>query len=166
MPLGPFSGGVGYGRNGYESIIGGGFWVWRYLKWRQVSFAVDFHDRKVQKKGTSGFFVAIPSPIAHALGIQKGRTVRFWSVNGKAVFKPVSADGLTKKDVADIDKYEEAVREIREELQAGAAGGRAGGGAVPDPPGGAEIRPAGPGPKTSGRRPPLSNAERLRKLSL
>ena len=132
---------------------------------------MEAHDRKVQKKGTSGFFVAIPSPIVHALGIEKGRTVRFWAVNGKAVFKPVSADGLTKKDVADVDKYEEAVRGIREELKAGTIGRPGGRGkrpenrqpatTEPDHPGQEAVRPG----SGQGNRP-LSNAERLKRLSI
>ena len=65
------------------------------------------YDRKVQKKKTSGFFVAVPAPIAYALGIEKGTTVRFWSVNGKAAFKPIALDSPTK-DVADIEGREEA----------------------------------------------------------
>ena len=71
------------------------------------------YDRKVQKKGTSGFFVTVPAPIAYALGIDKGTTVRFWSVNGKAVFKPIAPGGLTEKDVADIEGREEAAGESR-----------------------------------------------------
>ena len=132
---------------------------------------MEAYDRKVQKKGASGFFVAIPSPIVHALGIEKGRTVRFWAVNGKAVFKPVSADGLTKKDVADVDKYEEAVRGIREELKAGTIGrsGSQGGKpgnrqsatTKPDHLGQEAVRPGG----RPGNRP-LSNAERLKRLSI
>ena len=65
--------------------------------------AVDAYDRKVQKKGSGGFIVAVPPRIANALGIDKGVTVRFWSVNGKAVFKPAAPDGLTPEDGADID---------------------------------------------------------------
>lgn len=143
---------------------------------------VDAYDRKVQKKKTSGFFVAVPSPIAHALGIEKGRTVRFWAVNGKAVFKPISSDGLTKKDVADIDRYEDAVREIREELKAGAVG------SGPAGPGGGAAGDTGSAPAAAGREPagqgagqingapagrgsadrsgPRSNSERLQRLRL
>lgn len=128
------------------------------------------YDRKVQKKGTSGFFVAIPSPIAYALGIEKGSIVRFWSVNGKFIAKPVSVDGLTKKDLADADKYEEAVRGIREELRAGTIGrpGRAvgngtgsGPAAEPDHLGQEDTSPD----RRRGNRP-LSNAERLKRLSI
>ena len=81
------------------------------LKWYRRPLAVKAYDRKVQKKGTSGFFVAVPSPIAYALGIEKGTTVRFWSVNGKAAFKPIALDGPTEKDVADIEGREEAAGE-------------------------------------------------------
>lgn len=137
---------------------------------------VDSYDRKVQKKGNSGLFVAVPPPIAHALGIQKGKTVRFWSINGKAVFKPVSSDGLTKKDMADVDKYEEAVMEIREELKAVAggrtrAGGRSKTRAAGQEPPPAEIQ-SPPRPRTEGTRPvpagkrPMSNSERLQRLRL
>ncbi len=149
------------------------------LKWKPAILGVKAYDRKVQKKGTSGFFVAIPSPIAYALGIEKGSIVRFWSVNGKFIAKPVSVDGLTKKDLADADKYEEAVRGIREELRAGTIGR----------PGGAAGDGTGSG-QADGRRPenrqaepdhlgqedtspdrrrgsrPLSNAERLKRLSI
>ena len=141
---------------------------------------VDSYDRKVQKKGNSGLFVAVPPPIAHALGIQKGRTVRFWSINGKAIFKPVSSDGLTKKDVADVDKYEEAVMEIREELKAVAGNRTRAGGrnktkpASPEPVSAEtqrsprtktdETRAADPEP--AGKRPPMSNSERLQRLRL
>ena len=69
---------------------------------------MDVYDRKVQKKKTSGFFVAVPAPIAYALGIEKGTTVRFWSLNGKAAFKPIELDGPTEKDVADVEGREEA----------------------------------------------------------
>ena len=154
---------------------------------------MDSYDRKVQKKGTSGFFVAVPSPIAHALGIEKGSTVRFWSVNGKAVFKPVAPDGLTKKDMIDIDKYEEAVRGIREELRAGTVGrGRrsarqAPGGSQPAKGGqkgpgpgsshaaggtshavreGQESEPRSGGQAPGGGRRPRSNAERLQRLRI
>lgn len=142
---------------------------------------VDSYDRKVQKKGNSGLFVAVPPPIAHALGIQKGRTVRFWSINGKAIFKPVSSDGLTKKDVADIDKYEEAVMEIREELKAVAGSRTRAGGrnktkpASPEPVSAETQRPPRPridetkqvaDPEPAGKRPPMSNYERLQRLRL
>ena len=59
------------------------------------------YDRRVQKKESGGFVVSVPYQTAYALGIGKGTTVRFWSVNGKAVFMPVAPGGLTK-DVADI----------------------------------------------------------------
>jgi len=124
------------------------------------------YDRRVQKKKTSGFFVAIPSPIAYALGIEKGSTVRFWSVNGKIIVKPVSVDGLTKKDLADADKYEEAVRNIREELKAGTIG-RPGGKPGSRPP--AEQDHLGQDDTSPDRRRgsrPLSNAERLKRLSI
>ena len=137
------------------------------------------YDRRVQKKKTSGFFVAIPSPIAYALGIEKGSTVRFWSVNGKFIVKPVSVDGLTKKDLADADKYEEAVRNIREELKAGTIGRpgvAAGDGTGSAPPGGkpgnrppAEQDHLGQEDTSPDRRRgnrPLSNAERLKRLSI
>ena len=137
------------------------------LKWKPAILGVKAYDRKVQKKGTSGFFVAIPSPIAYALGIEKGSTVRFWSVNGKFIAKPVSVDGLTKKDLADADKYEEAVRGIREELRAGTIG-RPGGrrpgnrqAAEPDHLGQEDTSPD----RRRGNRP-LSNAERLKRLSI
>ena len=143
---------------------------------------MDAYDRRVQKKESGGYIVSIPYPIVYALGIEKGSTVRFWAVNGKFIAKPVSADGLTKKDLADADKYEEAVRGIREELRAGTIGR----------PGGAAWDGAGSG-QTGGRggkpgnRPaaeqdhlgqedtspdrrrgnrPLSNAERLKRLSI
>ena len=142
---------------------------------------VKAYDRKVQKKGTSGFFVAIPSPIAYALGIEKGSIVRFWSVNGKFIAKPVSVDGLTKKDLADADKYEEAVRGIREELRAGTIGrpggaagdgtgsGQAGGRRPGDRPAAAEPDHLGQEDTSPDRRRgsrPLSNAERLKRLSI
>ena len=69
------------------------------------------YDRRVQKKESGGLIVSVPYQIAYALGIGKGTTVRFWSVNGKAVFKPIAPDGLTEKDVVDIDGYEEAAGE-------------------------------------------------------
>ena len=69
------------------------------------------YDRKMQKKGNSGFFVAIPSPIAYALGIDKGTTVRFWSVNGKAAFKPIALDGPTEEDLAYTERCEEEAGE-------------------------------------------------------
>lgn len=137
------------------------------LKWKPAILDVKAYDRKVQKKGTSGFFVAIPSPIAYALGIEKGSIVRFWSVNGKFIAKPVSVDGLTKKDLADADKYEEAVRGIREELRAGTIGRPAGNGtgsgpaAEPDHLGQEDTSPD----RRRGNRP-LSNAERLKRLSI
>ena len=81
------------------------------LKWYRRPLAVKAYDRKVQKKGTSGFFVAVPAPIAYALGIDKCTTVRFWSVNGKVAFKPITLDGPTEKDVADIEGCEEAAGE-------------------------------------------------------
>ena len=62
------------------------------------------YDRRVQKKEDGGFVVSVPYQIAYALGIGKGTTVRFWSVNGKAAFKPIAPGGLTK-DVADIGEY-------------------------------------------------------------
>ena len=137
------------------------------------------YDRRVQKKKTSGFFVAIPSPIAYALGIEKGSTVRFWSVNGKIIVKPVSVDGPTKKDLADADKYEEAVRNIREELKAGTIGRpgvAAGDGTGSAPPGGkpgnrppVEQDHLGQEDTSPDRRRgsrPLSNAERLKRLSI
>ena len=141
---------------------------------------VQAYDRKVQKKGTSGFFVAIPSPIAYALGIEKGSIVRFWSVNGKFIAKPVSVDGLTKKDLVDADKYEEAVRGIREELRAGTIGrpgrtakdgtgyGQPGdrrpGNRAPDEPDHLGQEDTSPDSKRGNR--PLSNAERLKRLSI
>ena len=153
------------------------------LKWKPAILGVKAYDRKVQKKGTSGFFVAIPSPIAYALGIEKGSIVRFWAVNGKFIAKPVSVDGLTKKDLADADKYEEAVRGIREELRAGTIGrpgGAARDGAGSGQPGGRGGKPGklppaaeqdhlGQEDTSLGRRPgnrPLSNAERLKRLSI
>ena len=72
---------------------------------------MDVYDRRVQKKESGGLIVSVPYQIAYALGIGKGTTVRFWSVNGKAVFKPIAPSGLTEKDVADIDGYEEAAGE-------------------------------------------------------
>ena len=69
------------------------------------------YDRKVQKKESGGLIVSVPYQIAYALGIGKGTTVRFWSVNGKAVFKPIAPGGLTEKDVADIEGCEEAAGE-------------------------------------------------------
>ena len=69
------------------------------------------YDRRVQKKESGGLIVSVPYQIAYALGIGKGTTVRFWSVNGKAVFKPIAPDGLTEKDMADIGEYEEAAGE-------------------------------------------------------
>ena len=71
------------------------------------------YDRRVQKKESGGLIVSVPYQIAYALGIGKGTTVRFWSVNGKAVFKPIAPGGPTEKDVADIGKYEEAAGESR-----------------------------------------------------
>ena len=152
------------------------------LKWKPAILGVKAYDRKVQKKGTSGFFVAIPSPIAYALGIEKGSIVRFWSVNGKFIAKPVSVDGLTKKDLADADKYEEAVRGIREELRAGTIGrpgGAAGDGAGSGQTGGRGGKPGnrpaaeqdhlGQEDTSPDRRRgnrPLSNAERLKRLSI
>ena len=138
------------------------------------------YDRRVQKKKTSGFFVAIPSPIAYALGIEKGSTVRFWSVNGKIIVKPVSVDGLTKKDLADADKYEEAVRNIREELKAGTigrpgvaardgTGSEVSGGQRPGSRPPAEQDHLGQEDTSPDRRRgsrPLSNAERLKRLSI
>ena len=64
------------------------------------------YDRRGRKKESGGFVVSVPAPIAYALGIGKGTTVRFWSVNGKAVFKPIAPSGLTEKDMADIGEYE------------------------------------------------------------
>ena len=81
------------------------------LKWYPRPPAVSVYDRRVQKKESGGLIVSVPYQIAYALGIGKGTTVRFWSVNGKAVFKPIAPDGLTEKDVADIDGYEEAAGE-------------------------------------------------------
>ena len=71
------------------------------------------YDRRVQKKESGGLIVSVPYQIAYALGIGKGTTVRFWSVNGKAVFKPIAPGGLTEKDVADIEGREEAAWESR-----------------------------------------------------
>ena len=65
---------------------------------------MDIYDRRVQKKESGGLIVSVPYQIAYALGIGKGTTVRFWSVNGKAAFKPIAPGGLTK-DVADIGEY-------------------------------------------------------------
>ena len=143
---------------------------------------MDAYDRRVQKKETGGYIVSIPYQIVYALGIGKGTTVRFWSVNGKMIVKPISPDGLTKKDLADADKYEEAVRGIREELRSGTIGrpgGGTGDGAVSDPAG----RPGGkPGNRPAAEQDhlgqedtspdrrrgnrPLSNAERLKRLSI
>ena len=72
---------------------------------------MNIYDRRVQKKESGGFVVSIPYQIAYALGIDKGTTVRFWSVNGKAVFKPIAPGGLTEKDMADIEGREEAAGE-------------------------------------------------------
>ena len=74
---------------------------------------MDVYYRKVQKKESGGLIVSVPYPIAYALGIDKGTTVRFWSVNGKAAFRPVTLDGPTEKDVADIEGYGEAAGESR-----------------------------------------------------
>ena len=83
------------------------------LKWYRRPPAVSVYDRRVQKKESGGLIVSVPYQIAYALGIGKGTTVRFWSVNGKAVFKPIAPGGLAEKDMADIGEYEEAAGESR-----------------------------------------------------
>ena len=67
------------------------------------------HERKAQQRINGTIVVTVPPPMVQHLGIQPGRSLTFHPLPDMIVLT-LSGKDLTKKDLAEIDKYRKALR--------------------------------------------------------
>lgn len=68
------------------------------------------YERRLQRLRNS-FLIIVPAPIVRHLEAKVGKNITFHTLPGKVVLTYADRD-LTKKDIKEIDKYEEAINRL------------------------------------------------------